>query len=100
MKAFACGAAVVGLALALAPVPAAHADDASYLAAVRALGFAQSDAYLIKGGHSVCTLMTEGHSPDELTNRIMSTSGAAAAPAHQLVVLSVHEYCPQFNDRV
>ena len=98
MKAIACGAAVVGLALA--GVPVAHADDAGYVASVRALGFQQSDAYLVKGGHSACTLMASGHSPDELADRVITTTGAGSAQAHRLIALSVHEYCPQFNDRV
>lgn len=98
MKTLACAAAVVGLAMAAMPV--AHADDASYLASVRALGFQQSDDYLIKGGHSVCTMLTHGHSTDELANRVSSTTGAAVAQAHQLIALSVHEYCPQFSNRV
>jgi Protein of unknown function (DUF732) len=98
VRAIACCAAAAGLAMAGAP--AAHADDAGYLAAVRALGFSQSDAYPIKGGHSVCTLMGQGHGPDELAGRIAGTTGAGAAQAHQLIALSVHEYCPQFNDRV
>lgn len=92
-------ASIFGLVTMTAP-PWAYADDDSYVAAARALGMQQSAEYIINGGRNVCVMMGFGQNWDQLSDRVMGNTRLDASQAHQLIALSVHEYCPQFNDRV
>lgn len=97
MRTLICGS-LVGAFLFAAPT--AHADDDSYVAAARALGMQQSAEYIINGGRNVCVMMGFGQNWDQLSDRVMGNTRLDASQAHQLIALSVHEYCPQFSDRV
>lgn len=44
----------IGITLALLGAPAAHADNASFVAAAHALGFPESPDYLVKTGPGMC----------------------------------------------
>jgi Protein of unknown function (DUF732) len=50
-----------------------------------------------ESGHSACFLLKFGSTPDKLADRMMTT-GLGPDQAHQFVALSVHDYCPQYND--
>src|SRR5438309_8018571 len=94
------GYTMIGMTLAMLGAPVGKADDASFVAAANGLGFQQSPDYLIKSGQSVCFRLTVGSNADQLADLIMGHEGVSADQAHQFLVLSAHEYCPQFNDRV
>jgi Protein of unknown function (DUF732) len=93
------GYAMIGLTLAVLGAPAAHADDGSFVTAARALGMQQSPDYVIRSGHSACFLLQDGSTPDKLADR-MTTVGLGDDQAHQFIALSVHNYCPQFDNQV
>jgi Protein of unknown function (DUF732) len=94
------GYIMIGTTLALLGAPVAHADvDGSFVAAARALGMQQSPDYVIRSGHSACFLLQDGSTPDKLADR-MTTTGLGPDQAQQFIALSVHDYCPQFNNRL
>lgn len=93
------GCTLVAAGLALSAAPAAHADDAGFVAAARGLGMHQSADYVIRSGHSACLLLNMGSTPDKLANRMMTT-GLDQDQARQFIALSVHDFCPQFDGQL
>ncbi|EUA51162.1 hypothetical protein I552_2103 [Mycobacterium xenopi 3993] len=103
----------------------AHADEASFLAGARALGLPQSDDVLIRTALSACRFLQSGELerygfpnlrrlPQDVEAHIarhlnlepasIPPPGRAPQPgegkAHELLVLSVNEYCPQLAYRL
>ncbi|WP_367277382.1 DUF732 domain-containing protein [Mycobacterium sp.] len=92
----------VGLALALLRAPTAHADDASFVAETRALGFQQSDDVLIRMGRSACRFLQPNlrRDPTEVEEHVRRFGGVESDQAHRFLLLSVDEFCPQYSNRV
>lgn len=90
------------MTLALAGAPVAQADNASFVAETRALGFQQWDDVLIRMGLSACRFLQPHlrRSPADVEKHIMRYAGVEPDQAHQFLVLSVIEYCPQHAYRV
>lgn len=90
----ACAAAAIGMA---AP---AHADgnDQTFLAQLRAAGITyQNPALAVNAGHSVCQLLDEGKSAQEISkeldDRNPSFQGTGAA---SFTTISAAAYCPKY----
>jgi hypothetical protein len=104
------GSAMTGMTVALLGAPVAHADDASFLAAVTSVGFQQRPVNLIEAARSVCYAFwvgdrlradpTRDNPPDLVENRIARNLLVSPYQAHQFLILSVKEYCPQYSDRL
>jgi len=90
------------MTLALLGAPVAQADNASFVAETRALGFQQWDDVLIRMGLSSCRFLQPHLRRDavDVEEHIMRYAGVEPDQAHQFLVLSVNEYCPQYADRV
>jgi hypothetical protein len=90
MKRFILG----GLAAALMALPlagVAHADDASYMAALRAAGapiFPGLDAGWIGDGHHMCNELRMGLSVENVASEVVTMDPAVYMPILQ------HELCP------
>lgn len=91
-----------GLALGLLRAPTAHADDASFVAETRALGFQQSDDVLIRMGRSACRFLQPNlrRDPTEVEEHVRRFGGVESDQAHRFLLLSVDEFCPQYSNRV
>jgi hypothetical protein len=104
------GCAIVSVALVPLGTPTAHADDASFVRDAKALGFAFDTDNLISMGRSACYFLYEGerlradplrdNPPDRVADRIARYGSVGPDQAHQFLILSVKEYCPQYSDRV
>jgi hypothetical protein len=79
--------------------PYAHADDGTFIAAAKALGFQQWDDNLIRLGRSACFFLIR-NDPDVVVARISRYANQDPAVAQQFLALAVGEYCPQYTDRV
>jgi hypothetical protein len=93
------GCTIVGMTLALLGTPVAQADNASFVAAARALGFLQSPDNLIRSGRSACYFLIR-ENPEEVADHIKRYASVAFGQANDFLVLSVNEYCPQYSGRV
>ena len=104
------GSALTGMMIALLGAPVSRADDASFLAAARALGLQQEPVELIRTAQSVCYAFLVGerlradprrdNPPELVANRVARYLILSPDEARQFLVLSVNEYCPQYSDRV
>lgn len=104
------GSAMTGMMVSLLGAPVAQADDANFLAAVRAVGFQQEPVNLISTAQSVCYAFlvgdrlradpTRDNPPDRVESRVARSLLVSPYQAHQFVVLSAREYCPQYSDRL
>jgi len=90
------------MTLALLGSPVAQADNASFVAETRALGFQQWDDVLIRMGLSACRFLQPHlrRTPVDVQEHIMRYAGVDPDQAHRFLVLSVNEYCPQYAGRV
>jgi Protein of unknown function (DUF732) len=88
------------LSMAVAVVPAAHADaiDNAFLAAVRAKGvnFATAEAAVV-AGHEVCDELDLGKQKSDVANEVMTNSGLDAYRAGFFVGASVAAFCPRYR---
>ncbi len=106
---------MIGMTLASMTAPMAQADGASFLAGARALGFQQSDDNLIRMALSACRFLQPNLRRDPIDVEAHIIRYAALAPAsvpdpsrppiqvpdaHQFLILSVNEYCPQLAYRL
>ena len=112
-KQVSCAAAA--LILALFGAPMALADPASFVAGARALGFEGSDDNIIRMGISACRFLQPNlrRNPEDVEAHIVRSAGLEPASipdpsrpptkmpdAHQFLILSVNEYCPQLSYRI
>jgi hypothetical protein len=110
------GCTITGLTLALQGAPMAQADNASFVADARALKFEESDDVLIRMGMSACRFLQPNlrrHVSDVEAHIARSTNlepGSIPDPAvrqpepagdaHQFLINSVKEYCPELAYRL
>lgn len=110
------GCIMIGMAFALLGAPVAQADNASFVAEARALGFEEPDDVLIRMALSACRFLQPDlrRNPDEVEAHITRHANIdpatipdpyrgpdpPAGDAHQFLILSVNEYCPQLAYRV
>ncbi|QLL08712.1 DUF732 domain-containing protein [Mycobacterium vicinigordonae] len=80
--------------------PAARADDESFFAAGRALGYQWSLDTMIEAGRSICDSLWRGRNIDEVTFHTKRYGLVTPQQAHDFVKLSVDEYCPNFRQFV
>ncbi|WP_235848265.1 DUF732 domain-containing protein [Mycolicibacterium holsaticum] len=80
----------------------AQADNTSFVAEAGALGFQQWDDVLIRMGLSACRFLQPQlrRTPVDVAEHIMRYANVEFDQARQFLTLSVHEYCPQYADRV
>ncbi|CAJ1500477.1 DUF732 domain-containing protein [[Mycobacterium] burgundiense] len=80
----------------------AQADNATFVAQARALGFQQWDDVLIRMGLSACRFLQPHlrRTPSDVAAHISRYAVVGPDQAHQFLTLSVNEYCPQYADRV
>ena len=92
----AVGSVAVGVALALSGSPIAHADDASFVRAAKAMGFQYTSTNLIIAANNACyQLGPRRRLLRDVELRIQRYLVAEPAVAHQFLVLAVNEYCPE-----
>jgi Protein of unknown function (DUF732) len=93
---------ITALTLALLGAPVAQADNASFVAQAHALGFVQWDDVLIRMGLSACRFLQPNlrRNPEDVSEHIMRHTNVEPDQAHQFLVMSVNEYCPQLAYRV
>lgn len=96
------GCSLMGAAFVLVGAPAAQADNATFVAEARALGFQQWDDVLIRMGLSACRFLQPHmrRTPADVAQHIGRFANVGPDQAYQLLTLSVHEYCPQHAGRV
>ncbi|MGV0870633.1 DUF732 domain-containing protein [Mycolicibacterium sp. XJ879] len=89
-------------ALILMGSPAAQADNATFVADARALGFPQWDDVLIRMGLSACRFLQPHlrRTPADVAQHIRRFANVGPDQAHQFMTLAVHEYCPQLAGRL
>ncbi len=93
---------IMATSVALPGAPVAQADDASFVAAARALGFQQFDDVLIRMGRSACRFLQPNlrrHTFD-VEKHIMRHANVESDVARRFLVMSVNEYCPQLTYRL
>lgn len=88
--------------LALAGAPVAQADNASFVAEARALGFQQWDDVLIRMGLSACRFLQPHlrRTPADVAQHIRRFASVGPDQAQEFLLMSVQEYCPQHAGRV
>ncbi|MGV0794493.1 DUF732 domain-containing protein [Mycolicibacterium sp. XJ1819] len=96
------GCATMGAVLTLLTAPVVHADNASFVAQTRALGFVQWDDVLIRMGLSACKFLQPHYrrGPVEVAEHIKRYANVDFDQARHFLILAVTEYCPQYADRV
>ncbi len=109
------GCSMMIMIFALLATPLAQADEASFLAGARALGFEEDDNLLIRMALSACRFLQPhlNRHPVEVEEHISRYASLEPAsvpdpsrppePApdpHRFLVLSVTEYCPELAYRV
>lgn len=110
------GFVMMGMTFALLGAPVAQADNASFVAQARALGFKEPDDVLIRMALSACRFLQPNlrRHPDEVEDHIARHANIdpatipdpsrgpdpPAGDAHQFLILSVNEYCPQLAYRL
>ena len=101
MYALKMGCAMAAVTLTLLGSPVAHADDASFVHDTQALGFIQASQNLISTARSACYFLGfYNRDPDQISDRIKRYLNVDPDMAHRFLVLSVNEYCPQYDGRV
>lgn len=90
------------MAVAVGGAPLAHADSATFVAEARALGFQQWDDVVIRMGMSACRFLQPQlrRTPADAAQHIMRYASVGPDQAHQFLVMSVNEYCPQYANIV
>lgn len=109
------GCVIFGLTFALLGAPAAHSDNASFVAGARAIGMREPDSTLIRMALSACRMLQPNlrRDPQEVVEHIVryanlnpaSIPGPGRAPdptadPYEFLALSVNEYCPDLAYRV
>lgn len=106
------GCTVVGTTLALLGGPVAQADDASFIAEARNLGFQQWTAStlepdapgdaLIRLGRSTCRMLQPNlrRLPSDVADHVKRNAGVTLGQANLFLPLAVHEYCPELAYRI
>lgn len=102
--------AITAMIFPLLSAPVARADDANFLVAVRDVGFQQTPINLISTAQSVCYAFligdrlradpTRDNPPDRVESRVERSLLVSPYQAHEFVVISAREYCPQYSDRL
>jgi hypothetical protein len=101
MYALKMGCAMTAVTLTLLGSPVAQADDASFVHDTQALGFIQASQNLISTARSACYFLGfYKRDPDEITDRIKRYLNVDPDMAHRFFVLSVDEYCPQYDAQI
>jgi len=96
--AVAIGCIVIGFVSAFQGVPAAHADEDSFVRAVQAIGFPFAPTNLLSIAQSACNMLSYNNRPtDEIEARILRYTRVEPEQAHQFFVLAVNEFCPQYS---
>lgn len=92
----------IGATLVLLGAPVAQADNATFVAEARALGFQQPDDVLIRMGLSACRFLQPHlrRTPDDVTQHIRRYANVGPDQAHRFMAMSVYEYCPQHAARI
>jgi hypothetical protein len=91
------GGFVVGLTLVSLGSPVAQADDASFVRAVKSLGFVQTSPNLVSIAKSACYMLSlNNRIRSEIEDRIQRYTRVTPEQAHQFFVSAVNEYCPQY----
>ncbi len=93
---------LAALALVTMAAPAAHADsnDDLYIAALNKVGAGTSRApreVLIHLGHTICSDLSSGRTPDAEMKGMFAESNVTEQQAAMLVVASIEFYCPQYK---
>jgi hypothetical protein len=89
------GCATASVAWLMLGVPAAHADDASFVRDAKALGFGTNADNLISMARSACYYIgPRNRDPDEVAERIKRYGNVDLDAANRFLALSVAEYCP------
>lgn len=97
---------LAAVALALAVAPAAHADDASYLAQVNAspVAIPIADDVKVSSGHYVCALLRmyghtgtyrSGLSPGDVVRQLTNTFHYSPEAADVQIAAAQSELCPE-----
>lgn len=110
------GCTTMAMTFALLAAPVAQADNASFIGDARALGFEEPDDVLIRMALSACRFLQPAlrRHPADVEEHIARHANLdpasvpdprrgpdpPAGDAHQFLVLSVNEYCPQLAYRV
>lgn len=100
MHALTAGCAVAAVTLTMWVSPAAQADDAVFVRDTQAIGFLHQPGNLISTGRSACYFLSRNRDPGQVTNRIKRYLAVDFDLAHRFLVMSVHEYCPQYRERI
>ncbi len=92
----------IAATLALLGAPVAQANNATFVAAARALGFQQPDDVLIRMGLSACRFLQPHlrRTAGDVAQHIRRFANVRPDQAHRFMVMSVYEYCPQHAGRV
>lgn len=96
------GCSMLGAVLIVLGTPAAQADNATFVAEARALGFQQWDDVLGRMALSACRFLQPQlrRTPADVAQHVRRFANVGQDQAHQFLVISVHEYCPQHAARV
>jgi hypothetical protein len=101
-KRIATALTALGLLSALAGVGTAHADDNDdlYIDALNheGIGTARAPrATLIHLGHTICSDLSNGRTPDAEMKGIFAAAQITEEQAAMLVVAAINGYCPQYK---
>lgn len=85
----------------LAAVSIAHADtaDNNFLATLRSEGITDhiSPSHAIEAGHTVCSKLESGMTPNDVVNDVLNSSSMPAYHSGYFVGAAIQAYCPQFT---
>lgn len=92
----------IGATLVLLGSPVAQADNSTFVAEARVLGFQQPGDVLIRMGLSACRFLQPHlrRTPGDVTQHIRRFANVGPDQAHRFMVMSVYEYCPQHAGRI
>jgi hypothetical protein len=100
-KRIATALTALGLLSALAGVGTAHADsnDDLYINALNAegIGHRASRDGLIHLGHTICSDLSNGRTPDAEMKGMYGAADLSMHDAAMLVVAAINAYCPQYK---
>lgn len=80
--------------------PPAEADNSSFVAEAKGLGFQQETDNLISTARSACYFLSRNRDPVQVTERISRYLAVDANLATRFFAMSIDEYCPQFRNVV
>lgn len=86
--------------LAWMSIGVAHADsnDDDFVQQVNNVGVSGAPADLINNGHSVCTALDGGNTPDAIRDALASQLGLRPDRAAIFVAFSASHYCPKYGN--